>query len=87
MTFCSPGLYRYNDDDFVVTINAINEMAFNNPFVKPVIMGENNIWLYYDHKLFNQDVTMEMLQHMISTIVSFGLNMLNKIAEYKGKLK
>lgn len=85
VSFCSPGLFEYGDDDFVAVLNAMNEMSIKNPFVKPVIVGENSIWLYYDHKLFNQEVTIEIIQHIITTLVSFGLNLLNKIDEYKAK--
>lgn len=85
ITFCSPCIYEYGDDDFVATLNGMNEMSVHNPFVKPVIVGENSIWLYYDHKLFNEEITIEMLQYMISSLVSFGLNLLNKIEEYKAK--
>lgn len=86
ISFCSAGLYEYGDDDFVAVLNAMNEMSIKNPFVKPVIIGENSIWLYYDHKLFNQEVTIEMIRYIISTLASFGLNLLNKIDEYKAKM-
>lgn len=61
ITFCSPGIYEYNDDEFPEVINAMNEMSIYNSFVKPVIIGGHGVWLYYEHKLFNQEVSTEMI--------------------------
>lgn len=83
ITFCSPALYEYNENDFSAVIAAINEMSVAYPFVRVIMMEECSLWLYYDHKLFGQEVTMEMLQHIISSLVSFGLYLLNKIDEHK----
>lgn len=83
LSFCSPCVYEYNDDDFVETINAMNELSIKNPFVKPVIINGTSVWLYYDHKLFGQMVTLDMIHYMIKSIVSFGVHLLNKIDELK----
>lgn len=86
VTFCSPAIYEYQDDDFAAVINAMNDMAIHNNFVKPVIIHENSVWLYYDLKLFNRQVEIDIIHHMIETLGSFALNLLNKIDEYKNNL-
>lgn len=83
VSLCSPCVYEYDDDDFAATINAMNELSIKNFFVKPVIINENSLWLYYDHKLFGQDVTLDLIHHMIESLVSFGVALLNKIDELK----
>lgn len=82
ITFCSPAVYEYNQNDLSAVIAAINWMSGAYPFVR-VLMEEGSLWLYYDHKLFGQEVTMEMLRHMISSLISYGLFLLNKIDEHK----
>lgn len=83
ISFCTPSVYEYDDDDFAVVINAINEISINTPFIKPVIIGSNSIWLYYDHKLFGQKATLNILHHIILTIITCSVNLLNKIDELK----
>lgn len=85
ITFCTPGIYDYNNEEFVAVIDALNEMSVHSLFVRSMIIGKNSVWLYIEYKLFNREITIDMLQFMISTLVSFGLNLLNKIDECKAR--
>lgn len=83
VTFISPAICEYDDESFAPVINAMNEMSIKLPFVKPVIVGENSVWLYYDHQLMDQEPTLGLIQHMTAALVKFAIDLLNKIDEYK----
>lgn len=87
VTFISPAICEYDDESFAAVINAMNDMSIKSPFVKPVIIGENSVWLYYDHQLIDQKPTLKLIQHMTATLVKFAIELLNKIDEYKNDVQ
>lgn len=82
LTFILPNIYTYDDEHFPAAINAINYVNKHMNSVKCIIQNESDICIYWDQKLFDGKVTLQMIQHICSQLFKAGWVLLDKIDEF-----
>lgn len=63
-----PGLFDITDENRSNVIESMVELCGRMKFVQPLIMFDNQVWLCYQHHLGPNEVTTDLVEHMIRTL-------------------
>lgn len=73
-----PNVFEITEDNRVKALEAMIKLTGKIKFVQPYIMDEDSVWLCYQHYLGENNVTSDLLEHIIRTL-SYSLIEFQKI--------
>ena len=68
ITLTAPDVFDISDDNRVAVLEAMAKLCGKMKYVQPNIMFENQVWLNYQHYLGDNEVTPELIEHMIRVL-------------------
>ena len=68
ITLMAPDVFDISDDNRVTVLEAMTKLCRKMKYVQPYIMFENQVWLNYQHYLGENEVTPELIEHMIRVL-------------------
>ena len=68
ITFTAPDVFDISDDNRTAVLEAMAKLCGKMKYVQPHIMFENQVWLNYQHYLAENEVTQELIGHMIHVL-------------------
>ena len=78
ITLTAPDVFDISDDNRVAVLEAMARLCQKLKFVQPHIMFENQVWLNYQHYTGDNEVTAELIEHMIR-VLAFSTITFHKI--------
>lgn len=78
VTLAVPDVFDISDDNRVAVLEAMVKICGKLKFVQPHIMFENQVWLNYQHYAGDNEVTPELIEHMIR-VLAFSTITFHKI--------
>lgn len=76
-----PCLFTLSEENRHMVYDALIQLCCKMKYVQPIIMFKNQIWLNYQHFVGDNDVTPELLEHMIHVLNLATINFLKIINE------
>ena len=68
LTFIVPGIFDISEENRVSVLEVLVKLSGKMKYVQPYIMFDNQVWLNYQHYLGDNEVTPELLEHMIRVL-------------------
>lgn len=68
ISFVVPDVFDISAENRTAALEAMVELAGRLKFVQPQIMFDNQVWLNYQHWLGDDEVTPELVEHMIRVL-------------------
>ncbi|MDE5629376.1 MAG: hypothetical protein K2I69_07430 [Muribaculaceae bacterium] len=68
ITLTAPDVFDISDDNRTAVLEAMAKLCGKMKYVQPHIMFENQVWLNYQHYLGENEVTQELIEHMIHVL-------------------
>ena len=68
ITLTAPDVFDISDNNRVAVLEAMVKLCGKMKYVQPHIMFENQVWLNYQHYLGENEVTQELIEHMIRVL-------------------
>ena len=68
LTFMVPGIFDISEENRVAVLEVLVKLSGKMKYVQPYIMFGNQVWLNYQHYLGENEVTPELLEHMIRVL-------------------
>lgn len=78
ITLTVPYVFNISDDNRVAVLEAMAKLCGRMKYVQPVIMFQEQVWLNYQHHVGNNEVTPELIEHMIH-VLTFSTITFHKI--------
>ena len=69
ITLTAPDVFDISDVNRVAVLEAMAKLCGKMKYVQPHIMFDNQVWLNYQHYLSENEVTPELIEHMIRVLV------------------
>lgn len=77
ITFTTPDVFDITDDNRVAVLEAMAKLCAKMKYVQPHILFENQVWLNYQHYLGENEVTLELIEHMIRVLAFSTITILS----------
>lgn len=68
ISLTAPDVFDISDDNRIAVLEAMVKLCGKMKYVQPHIMFENQVWLNYQHYLGENEVTAELIEHMIRVL-------------------
>lgn len=68
ITLTAPDVFDISDDNRTAVLEAMAKLCGKMKYVQPHIMFENQVWLNYQHYLGKNEVTQELIEHMVHVL-------------------
>ncbi len=68
ITLTAPDVFDISDDNRVAVLEAMAKLCGKMKYVQPHIMFDNQVWLNYQHYLGDNELTPELIEHMIRVL-------------------
>ncbi|MDE6097706.1 MAG: hypothetical protein K2G24_02345 [Muribaculaceae bacterium] len=78
ITLTVPYVFNISDDNRVAVLEAMAKLCGRMKYVQPVIMFQEQVWLNYQHHVGDNEVTPELIEHMIH-VLTFSTITFHKI--------
>lgn len=66
--FISPGVYEITAANRAAVLEAMIALTCDIKYVQPVIVFDDRVWLNYQHYIGDNEVTPELVEHMIHVL-------------------
>lgn len=73
-----PNLFDITDENRVAVLETMVKISGTVKYVQPHIMFDNQVWINYQHYLGDDEVTPELIEHMIR-VLTYATIKFNKI--------
>lgn len=73
-----PNLFDITDENRVAVLETMVKISGKVKYVQPHIMFDNQVWINYQHYLGDNEVTPELIEHMIR-VLTYATIKFNKI--------
>lgn len=73
-----PNLFDITDENRVAVLETMVKISGRVKYVQPHIMFDNQVWINYQHYLGDNEVTPELIEHMIR-VLTYATIKFNKI--------
>lgn len=78
INFIVPGIFEVSDDNKEAVYDAIVELGGNMKYAQAYIMFGNKVWINYAHYIGENDVTPQLIEHII-TVLAYATANFHKI--------
>ena len=78
ITFIAPNVFDISDDNRIAVLEAMVKLCGKMKYVQPSIIFDNQVWLNYQHYLGDNEVTPELIEHIVR-VLSFSTIAINNI--------
>lgn len=78
ITLIAPNVFEISDDNRTDVLEAMVKVCGRVKYVQPHILFENQVWINYQHYFGENEVTPELIEHMIR-VLSFATSTFHKI--------
>lgn len=69
-----PNLFDITDENRMAVYEAMIQLSCRMKYVQPQIAGKTQVWLNYQHYLGDNEVTPDLVEHIIRVLVSSTIN-------------
>lgn len=83
LTFIVPGIFDISEENRVKVLEAMVQLSGKMKFVQPYIMFDDQVWLNYQHYVGENEVTPELVEHMIR-VLGFGTTNFHNLINNNG---
>ena len=78
ITLTVPDVFAISDGNRAAVLEAMAKLCGKMKYVQPHIIFENQVWLNYHHYLGENEVTPELIEHMVR-VLAFSANTIHNI--------
>ena len=68
LTFITPHIFEFTEENRMMVLEKMSELASTIKFVQPTIMGTSSIWITYSHYLGKSEPQLEIVEHIIRAL-------------------